>query len=188
MKNDALEALDQLLAAEEDFFRRPPSVEAARSLQGTRHEMQGHIRAIGRSGDLPLIVTAERMIVDGDLVRYANSVAMTNSLKAAIGELSVAERHIGIVDDPQKYRAVDQAHSLPRNRKGGLPLDEARQALASHYTRLNNLDKARLVDDEKKVIDARKTAVFEAVKLYTARQAKTLGVDLAQGKKRGNRL
>ncbi|MCW5222207.1 hypothetical protein D5041_00935 [Verminephrobacter aporrectodeae subsp. tuberculatae] len=113
---------------------------------------------------------------------------MTNSLKAAIGELSVAERHIGIVDDPQKYRAVDQAHSLPRNRKGGLPLDEARQALASHYTRLNNLDKARLVDDEKKVIDARKTAVFEAVKLYTARQAKTLGVDLAQGKKRGNRL
>jgi len=66
--------------------------------------------------------------------------------------------------------------------------DEARQALSSHYTRLNNLDKSRLDDDEKKMIDTRKSAIFAARNLYTERQAKNLEIDLAKGKTRGNRL
>jgi hypothetical protein len=50
------------------------------------------------------------------------------------------------------------------------------------------MDKSRLNDDEKKVIDVRKSAIFTAGKLYAERQAKTLGAGLAQGKKRGNSL
>ncbi|MDR3323177.1 MAG: hypothetical protein LBS89_03135 [Zoogloeaceae bacterium] len=57
-----------------------------------------------------------------------------------------------------------------------MPLDEARQAFKSHYARLSNLDKSRLSDDDKKIIDARKTNIFNAIKLYIQRQAKTLGV------------
>ncbi|PKP67748.1 MAG: hypothetical protein CVT83_07890 [Alphaproteobacteria bacterium HGW-Alphaproteobacteria-5] len=113
---------------------------------------------------------------------------MTSSLTTAINEIAVIERHIGIVDDRDRYRTVDQAHSLPKNRKGGLPLDEARQALASHYTRLTNMDKSRCDDAEKKIIEARKSAIWEAGKLYAARQATSLGIDPSQGKKRGNRL
>jgi hypothetical protein len=93
--------------------------------------------------------------------------------------LEKLNRHIGIVDDPDRYSVVDQTHSLPKNRKKGLPIDEARQALASHYARLNNQDKSRLGDEEKQIVDARKSNLFQAGKLYAERQAKTLGVDVA---------
>ena len=87
-----------------------------------------------------------------------------------------------MVDDKQEYSRVDASHSLPKNRDKGLPLDEARQAFKSHYARLNNLDKSRLSDDEKAIIDARKSNIFNAGKLYALRQAKTLCVELKPGR------
>ncbi|WP_218564510.1 hypothetical protein [Suttonella indologenes] len=45
------------------------------------------------------------------------------------------------------------------------------------------MDKSRLDDDEKKIIDARKSMISSAQKLYMARQANTLGVDIGQNKK-----
>lgn len=188
MDSDQLKKLNRLLTTEEAFTESLKQTTVAKQLESARADLLEHIRDVGRSGDLSLIVATERAIVEGDLTRYANSQSMTSSLKTALNEIAAIERHISIVDDPAKYRAVDQAHSLPKNRKGVLPLDEARQALVSHYTRLNNLDKSRLGDDEKKVIDARKSAVFAAGKLYIERQAKTLGVELAPGKKRGSHL
>nr|WP_196755593.1 hypothetical protein [Bartonella bacilliformis] len=53
-------------------------------------------------------------------------------------------------------RLINRGHSVSRRRKNGLPYDEARQALASHFTRLSNLDKSRLMTAEKSIIDARK--------------------------------
>jgi len=176
MQNSLLEKLNRLLVFEEELTEDLKNTRAAKRIENARNELFEHIREIGRSGDLSLIVATERTIVEGDLTRYANSQAMTSSLKTALNEMAVIERHIGIVDDNAKYLAVDQAYSLPKNRKGSLPFDEARQALASHYARLNNMDKSKLGDDEKKVIDARKSAVFAAGKLYAERQAKTLGV------------
>jgi hypothetical protein len=183
---DAIKKLERSLLVEKGGTKDLKETKQAKRLQGYRNNLLAQIHEIRHSGDLSLIVATERTIVEGDLSRYANSQAMTSSLQAAINELSAVERHIGIVDDPARYQAVDQAHRLPKNRKGGLPLDEARQALMSHYTRLNNLDKSRLDDDEKKVIDARKSNLFLAGKLYTERQARILGVELIQGKKRGN--
>ena len=60
--------------------------------------------------------------------------------------------------------------------RGDLPFDEARQALAGHVARLNNMDKSRLDDDEKKIIDARRAAVSSAIKLYMTLQAQALGI------------
>jgi hypothetical protein len=186
--SDFLDGIDIILLEEAALSKQSAETSAAKRLSVTRGELLTYIREAGQSGDLSLIVATERAIVDGDLTRYANSQPMTNSLKTALQEFDIIERHIGIVDDPGKYKIVDQAHSRPRNRKGGLPFDEARQALAGHYARLNNMDKSRLDDDEKKLIDARKTAIFNAGKLYAERQATTLGIDLAQGKRRGQRI
>jgi len=188
MKTNPLENLDRILSREGGYTQEHSAAPTARKLQAVRAELLEQIREVGRSGDLSLIIATEHAIVEGDLTRYANSQSMTSSLKTALNEIDVIKRHIGIVDDPEKYKEVDQAYSLPRNRKGGLPFDEARQALASHYTRLNNMDKSRSDDDEKKIIDARKSAVFAAGKLYAERQAKSLGIDISKSKRQGRRL
>jgi hypothetical protein len=183
MKNNALEKLNRLLVVEEDFTLKLNKTRAAKNLQGSRNDLLTHVREVGRSGDLSLIVTTEQAIVEGDLSRYATqSPPMTKSLEAAINEIASIERHIHIVDDHAKYQAVDQEHSLPKNREKGLPLDEARRAFRSHYVRLNNLNRARLSEEEKKIIDARKSNIFQAGKLYAERQAKTLGVDLERNR------
>lgn len=180
--------LQRLLVAEAEYGEALKETRAAKRLHSSRNDLLQHLREVGRGGDLFQIVATERAIVEGDLTRYANSQAMANSLKTALNEIAAIERQLGIVDDQARYRAVDQAHSLPKNRRGGLPFDEARQALASHYARLNNMDKSRLGDDEKKIIDARKSVIFAAGKLYTERQAMTLGVELADAKKPRNHL
>ncbi|GHT86932.1 hypothetical protein AGMMS49543_21390 [Betaproteobacteria bacterium] len=147
------------------------------ALNSSRSDLLKHVREIGKSNDLAFIVASEKIIVRGDLERYANSPAMVASLKKALAELETVERHLPLVDDPSQYRLVDATHRFPKNRKGGLPWDEARQALGSHYTRLDNLDKSRLSDDEKATIEARKHNIFQAGKLYAGRQAITLGVE-----------
>ncbi|MDR1162857.1 MAG: hypothetical protein LBM17_03345 [Candidatus Accumulibacter sp.] len=174
---DSVQQLRRLLVAEEVFTDAMRNTRPAKSLQNTRSGLLKHLREVGQSGDLYLIVATERGIIDGDLSRYANSRAMSSSLNAALNEIAVIERHIGLVSDPDKYRTINEGYSLPKNRKGGLPFDEARQAMASHLARLDNMDKSRLDDDEKKIIDARKTAIFNAGKLYARRQAETLGVE-----------
>jgi hypothetical protein len=50
--------------------------------------------------------------------------------------------------------------------------------MASHYTRLGNMDKSRLTADEKAIITARKKNVEAARKLYERMQAKAIGMSL----------
>lgn len=177
MKNiGSLNTLEKLLAREGGRVQAHDKAPTAKLLQSVRRELLEHAREVARSGDLPLIVATERAIIGNELKLYANSPQMTSSLKTALTEIEVIERHIGIVDNPARYKEVDLAYPLAKQRKGNLPFDAARQALASHYARLNNLDRARLDDDEKKIIDARRTAVASAIKLYTARQASALGL------------
>ena len=177
MKNArSLDTLETLLVREGGYTDEIGETRVFKRRQDIRHTLLAHIREVGRGADLPLIIATEKAIVANDLKLYANSRQMTSSLQTALNEIEVIERHIGIVGDPEQYRVVDQAHSLPRNRRGGLPFDEARQALAGHAARLNNMDKSRLDDDEKKIIDARRAAVSSAIKLYTAHQAQALGI------------
>jgi len=83
---------------------------------------------------------------------------------------------MAIVGDANTYKIVNQTHSLPKNRRAGLPHDEACQALASHHARLDNLDKSRLDESEKDLIDARKDLMASAASLYRQHQAQTLGM------------
>jgi hypothetical protein len=180
MMNKSLYQLANILALEAGWSKALASAANAKNLQKERTNLLGHMREVGRGGDLVLMVATEKAIVDGDLEHYANSKGMVSSLNAALAELVAVEKLLSIVDDKAKYSLIDQGYSLPKNREKGLPLDEARQAFKSHYARLNNLDRARLSEDEKKIIDARKSNMLQAGRLYAERQAKTLGVTLGQ--------
>jgi hypothetical protein len=185
-KFSQIERLNRLLFTEEMLKDSLAKSKEARNLESLQGKLLKQIQEAGKSNDAALIVETEKTILQGDLDRYANSRSMVSSLRTALSELDATQKLLAIVDDKNKYGMIDKAHSLAKNREKGLPLDEARQAFKSHYARLNNMDKSRLSDDEKKIIDARKINMFNADKLYTERQAKTLGVELSQGKK--NRL
>lgn len=176
MSHDSLLQLARILTREAGWFNAQLATNATKNLQKTRSKLLRHVREIGKRNDLELIVATEKAIVEADLEHYANSKGMLSSLNAALAELTVIEKLLSIVDDPQEYRRVDQSHLLPKNREAGLPLDEARQAFKSHYARLGNLDKARLSEDEKAIIEARRNNMLEAGKRYARRQIKTLGL------------
>ncbi|CAK01403.1 hypothetical protein [Bartonella tribocorum] len=139
--------------------------------------MCDHIRDVGKNGDLPLLIDTESDFIKDDLLRYANSKAMVSSLETALIEIGVVKDHIKLVSNPEKYDAINRGHSLSKHRKGGLPYDEARKAMASHYTRLGNLDKARLTSIEKSIIDVRRENIKAMQKLYEKMQAKAIGID-----------
>jgi len=172
------ERLSRLLSEEENLTEAHKKTTAYKRLRESRGELLAHVHEVARSGNLALMIETERMIVRGDLERYTNSKQMAASLNIALEEIAAIDRQLSIVDDPVRYQAVDQQHSLRKNREKGLPLDEARQALRSHHARLNNLDKSRLNDEEKNILDARRLLVFNAKARYIERQANTLGVEI----------
>ncbi|UNE53902.1 hypothetical protein [Bartonella machadoae] len=138
-----------------------------------------NLRNLGRCSDLPLLLDTERGFVDDDLLRYANSKGMINSLKTALTEIDVIKDHLELVSNPEKYDAINRGHRLLKHRKNGLPYDEARKAMASHYTRLENLDKAGLTLAEKAIISVRKDNMNAMRKIYEKMQAKAIGIDLS---------
>jgi len=177
MQQDFLGKLDRLLTTEELFVDGLKNSRAAARLSAERQRLLEHLRKLAQSDDLPLMIAVEKKIIEGDLSRYANSAAMVGSLKAALEAMQVIAHHLTLVNSKEKYSIVNQSHSMAKNRKAGLPFDEARQALASHYTRLTNQDKSRLDEDDKQLIDARKTLMANAIELYTQRQAQILAIE-----------
>jgi len=177
MHQEFLDQLDQLLTEEEVFVDELKRSRLAAQLAAGRTRLLEHVRGLVHSDDLSLIIKTEKTIIEGDLSRYANSAGMTGSLEAALEAMQIIEHHITLVGDKEKYRLVDQTHRLEKNRKAGLPFDEARQALAGHATRLSNMDKARLDEADKQLIDVRKTVIANAAERYAQRQAHILGIE-----------
>ena len=170
-----LEEAEHLLALEAALVEERNKTSANRRLAGFRNQLLILVKETARGGNAEQIVALEKTIIKNDLDRYSNSKPMADSLKAALNEFAVIKQQLGIVDLPQKYKSVDAAYRLPKSRNKGLPMDEARQSFRSHVARLGNLDKSRLDDTEKKIIDARKAAIQTAEKHYIERQARALG-------------
>jgi len=171
-----LNELERLLTREDGYMQEAARTQASRRLQAVRKGLQEHVATVGQTGNLALMISTEKAIVDGDLQRHVNSPEMANSLGTALAELDVIEKHLALVMDPARYQTVNEAYSLPRNRRNGLPYDEARQALASHQTRLTNLDKSRLSGDEKVLIDGRKANMKMALLLYSGMQIQAIAI------------
>jgi len=171
-----LVGINRILLAERRLTQAIRQTRLARERTAQRQKLLANIRQTTESKNLSLIIAIEKDILKYDLAHYANSPAMVASLQTAIDELQAVEQHLTLIADPATYRIVNQAHSLRKKRKAGLPFDDARQALASHHARLSNLDKSRLEEDEKRIVDARKAAMAAAQKLYIAQQYQTLGI------------
>jgi len=174
MKPPPLVELERLLLREEGFVIRLRQTRLGQQLSSVRRELLTLVREVTRSGNLPLIIAIELEIIRGDLLRYANSRGMVNSLKLAEEELQAVQRHLELVGNPASYAFINQGHSLRKKRDHGLPLDDARTALASHHARLQNMDKSRLDEDEKQFVEARKAAMSAAIKCYAALQTAAL--------------
>jgi len=171
MKGQDLLKLERRLVAEEVAVLALRQTPEGRRLSRSRQELISTYRELSRSADLVLKIRAEKLVLEGDQLRYANSPAMKSSLKTAIAELNAVLEHIELLADSAKYYLVNRAHSLPKRRdEHGRPLDEAREALNSHITRLSNLDRSRLDEDEKGFIDERKASMRGARDLYIGLQ------------------
>ena len=176
---NGLEAAERILAFEAALVKERNKTSASQRLAGFRNQLLLFIKDTARGGNAERIVALEKTIIKNDLDRYSNSKPMADSLKAALNEFAVLERQLGMVDKPEQYKPVDVAYSLPKNRNKDLPMDEARQSFRSHSARLGNLDKSRLDNTEKQIIDARRAALGAAEREYIKRQARTLGVEFA---------
>ena len=160
-----------------DEHRKVPS---AGALVDRRKALIAHVKEIAASGNAEAIIEMEKDFIQNDLECYARAddKEMTGSLNAALLGVAAIKQQLELVDDPQKYQAIDRGYALPKNRKQGLPLDEARQSFTSHRARLGNYVKYRLEETEKQFVRERSKALSIAEQDYIARQARTLGVEL----------
>ena len=175
-------ARERLLTVEAVAIRRHAQAFSAEELVDARKVLIAHVKEIAASGRGEWIVAMERDFVANDLERYAKAddKEMTGSLNAALQGFGAIERKHRMVDNLEEYQRVNEEFSFPKNRKQGLPLDEARQSFSSHRARLGNYVKYRLEETEKEFIRERRKALGIAEKDYIARQARTLGVELPQ--------
>ena len=182
IQGEQAEKRQQLLGRESvvvDEHREAPSGE---KLVDARKILIAHVKEIAASGSAEAIIEMEKDFIQNDLEHYARAddKEMIGSLNAALLGVAAIRQQLELVDDPQKYQAIDRGYALPKNRKQGLPLDEARQSFTSHRARLGNYVKYRLEETEKQLVRERRKALSIAEQDYIARQAKTLGVELPQ--------
>lgn len=175
--------LDQVverLADERSAYVARERSQPARDYSDRQEKLLGSIREVGKTGDITLILEAERRFLRNEMRFYSNSTGQRGSLKSALQELDQAEKMLPLVKDSALYIAVDASHANAKSRISGLPRDAARHFFASHNARLLNADKSRLTETEKKIVDARRHNIRVASLAYVSLQEKALGVDLRQ--------
>ena len=126
--------------------------------------------------DIHIIIAVEKAFNQTELEQFGDSPNMRNSLLQAIKGMEVIEAHLIYLKDPAKYRLINETHTLNKNRKGDLPYDEARQALRSHMTRLNNLDTSRMDEAERAILEQRKQNIQIAEDVYIKKQKPALNI------------
>lgn len=157
----------ELLAAEQVSYKEVMEHEGPISvLHDVQRRLSQALQKAGASGDLETTLLVEKLILKNERDHYADTPAMESSLDNALFEIEVALELVNTVRDPVAYTAIADSHKLPRNRIGGLPRDEARQFFKSHRSRLENLDKARLMGIDKALIGVRKKNLAMASASY----------------------
>ena len=138
--------------------------------------LSNHVAEIGKTGDDRRILKTELAILQEERNYLSNSTVQRGSLDTAIEGARITLDLLEQVRSPGSYSIVDKHHRSRKRRSGGLPLDEAREFFKSHNSRLLNLDKAILSDEEKELIDIRRANIRKAGKMYIALQQQALGI------------
>ncbi len=149
----------------------------ARAESIAQKQMVKIIQAIGKTGDINLIMTAEKAINVHELEFYTNSKPMESSLKQTLTSINITNKCIDVIQNkPDEYKIRAQSYEETKNQLNGLPLDEARQFFKSQSARFVNMDKSPLSNDKKATIEARKFNVRLAGDIYIDLQKATLGL------------
>nr|WP_275065421.1 hypothetical protein [Bartonella sp. AU15XJBT] len=151
----------------------------AKKLHDVRSDLYNYLCNIRQSGDILLLTSSERSLIENDFIQYGNSKAMIKSFKNALAYINVIEKHIALVGDPAQYQFINETHSLPKNRKDGLPYDEGRKAMVWHYKWLEDTGLCFSTSIELSINEARKDNMKVIQKLYEQMQAKAIGVDFS---------
>src|SRR3546814_14809282 len=88
---------------------------SARDYSDRQEKLLGSIREVGKTGDITLILEAERRLLRNKMRFYSNSTGQRGSLKSALQELDQAEKMLPLVKDSSLYIAVDASHAERKN-------------------------------------------------------------------------
>ena len=139
-------------------------------------QISDYVTELGKTGNAKLMLEYELALLQEERQYLSNSTVQKGSLDTAIEAAKITLGLFEKVQSPESYRTIDESHSTRKRRSGGLPLDEAREFFKSHNSRLLNLDKAILSDEEKELIDIRRANIRKAGKIYIALQQQVLGI------------
>ena len=139
-------------------------------------ELLALLKELAVAGDINVLLTAERFILNQELSLYANSAEEHNSIKIALLQLDDAQKAFGIVVFPEAYQKATDTYSSKRT-ENGLPLDGFREFIKSHATRLANRLAGQLSGPEKEILRQRKANLLVAKDVYVALQKKALHIN-----------
>ena len=170
--------ITRLLADEGGFIEEVRETIAAKNLAQSRTNIVDYLAEVRDSGNPSRMVAVETVCIRRDLARFANTTGEVRSLEAALEDMAAIERGLHYVMEPAQYREIAaQSYSHPRNLKQGLPYDEARQSFESHHTRLANMDRSRLSDEHKRIIEMRAAIISRIKRSYIELQKQALNAE-----------
>ncbi|WP_375634865.1 hypothetical protein [Bartonella sp. MM100QHHN] len=171
--------LEYLFDQQHKYMQEFSNTLEAKKLHDVRSDLYNYLRDIGQNGDISLLISSERSLTENDFIQYGNSKAMIKSFKNALAYIDVIKKHIALVSDPVQYQFINKTHSLPKNRKGGLPYDEGRKAMVWHYKWLEDTGLYFSTSIELSINEARKDNMKAIQKLYEQMQAKAIDIDFS---------
>ena len=142
------------------------------------------LRALREEGEVEELLEAEETYLVQELQRFADTAGTATGLEQGLKGLAEAQAMVSIARDREAYQRVDAVYRANANRRGGVPLDDARRFFASHIARLGNETRTRKPPGEKDVLAARLANMRAAERLYRGLQMRALGLRRA-GQARG---
>ena len=130
---------------------------------------------VGKRRDIDCILAGEKIFLQVELYKFADSPSMKSSLKEGLNDIKIIDTLLLKVRNPDEYKSIDDAHIRAKSRRNGLPDDDARKSFRSHATRLINLDRGRMDKTERSILDQRRKNIMIAEKAYIALQEAALG-------------
>ena len=148
-----------------------------REARDARNRLLPLLQSAADLRDIDLILRIERGFLAWELNHLAKMPKKVSSLNMALRQLDAALNLLRAIRETETYQYARYAElffTLPRNRIYGMPRDEAQQFFLSHSMRLYNLSGGRLEDTEAELLNARRSNIKEAQKLYTGLQRQAL--------------